>query len=251
QRLARERFTRRCRSSVADGVHSVTFQQTPDAANEDRFVAQNWLIHGRPWKFLAVFDGHGGAFTAEHAAANLPRLIEEELRDVLEECQRRSRNTLIDKVKKLLRQKIEDFDENIGDAVLNLCSDPSALSYPDAQDLVDANRDVFQRAFSGSTLALALIDEERNNMWVAGLGDSTVGIYWDGVRYYNVTPPYVLNAPAIRHIDLAALRQYKATLVLYTCGVDAIVNSHTRRTRKQDKPDPAAVVGTLVGSRLR
>ncbi|KAK0479435.1 phosphatase 2C-like domain-containing protein [Armillaria luteobubalina] len=330
----RERFTRRCRSSVADGVHSVTFQQTPDAANEDRFVAQNWLIHGRPWKFLAVFDGHGGAFTAEHAAANLPRLIEEELRDVLEECQRRSRNTLIDKVKKLLRQKIEDFDEDIGDAVLNLCSDPSALSYPDAQDLVDANRDVFQRAFSGSTLALALIDEERNNMWVAGLGDSTVALacedqdqigygealltlhntrtpkeylniammhpseekdtvmadglllgvtpytrslgeyalklpaefatrlffklprgqrersYWDGVRYYNVTPPYVLNAPAIRHIDLAALRQYKATLVLYTCGVDAIVNSHTRRTRKQDKPDPAAVVGTLVGSRL-
>ncbi|KAK0466550.1 protein serine/threonine phosphatase 2C [Armillaria novae-zelandiae] len=330
----RELFTRRCRSSVAAGVHSVTFQPTPGALNEDRFVAQEWLIHGRPWKFLAVFDGHGGPFTAEYAAANVPRLIEEELRDVLEECQGRSQNTLIEKVKKLLRQKIEDFDEDIGDAVKNLCSDPLALSYPEAQDLVDANRDVFQRAFSGSTLALALIDEERNNLWVAGLGDSTVALacedqnqtgysealltvhntrtpkeylniammhpseekdtvmedglllgvvpytrclgeyalklpagfsmelffklprgqrprsYWDGVRHYNVTPPYVLNAPGIRHIDLAPLRQYKATLVLYTCGVDAIVNSHTRRTRKQNKPDPAAVVGTLVGSRL-
>ncbi|KAK0196258.1 hypothetical protein F5146DRAFT_320729 [Armillaria mellea] len=346
----RELFSRRCRSSVTAGVHSVTFQPTPGATNEDRFVAQEWLIHGRPWKFLAVFDGHGGASTAEYAAANLPRLIEEELRDVLEEHQGRSRNTLIDKVKKLLRQKIEGFDEDIGAAVENLCSDPLALSYPDAQDLVDANRAVFQRAFSGSTLALALIDEGRNNMWVAGLGDSTVALicedqdqigygealltlhsthtpkeylniammhpseekktvmedglllgvvpytrstrrlfvffslvftisvltglgeyalklpaefsmelffklprgqrprsYWDGVRHYNVTPPYVLNAPGIRFIDLAPLRGYKSTLVLYTCGVDVIVNSHTRGTGKED---PAAVVGRLVGSRL-
>ncbi len=74
--------------------------------------------------------------------------------------------------------------------------------------------------------------------------------YWDGVRHYNMTPPYVLNAPSVRFIDLAPLRQYKATLVLYTRGVDAIVNRHTRRTRKQDRPDPAAVVGTLIGSRL-
>ncbi len=53
----RELFTRTCRSSVTGGVHSVTFQPTPGATNEDRFVAHEWLIHGRPWKFLAVFDG--------------------------------------------------------------------------------------------------------------------------------------------------------------------------------------------------
>ncbi|KAG7439660.1 protein serine/threonine phosphatase 2C [Guyanagaster necrorhizus] len=319
------------------GVHSVTFQPTPGARNEDRFVVHSWLIDGRRWKFLAVFDGHGSAHTSEYAAANLPRFIEEELRHVVVECRNRSRDTLIRKVKKALRQRIEDFDEAIGDAVKNLCPDPFTLNYPQAVALVDANKHILQRAYSGSTLALALIDEDRDNMWLAGLGDSTVALacedpdgigygeaplplhsthtpkeyitiammhpseekddimengqllgavpytrglgdyglkfpsefstelffklprgqrpqrYRDGIRYCNVTPPYVLNSPSTRFIDLTELRPHKSTLILYTHGVDAIVNGETpgdQRIKKPDGPDPSVIVGTLVGSKV-
>ncbi|KAG7445315.1 protein serine/threonine phosphatase 2C [Guyanagaster necrorhizus] len=333
----RELFVSSCSSSITAGVHSVTFQPTPGARNEDRFVVQEWLIDGRRWKFLAVFDGHGGAHTSEYAAANLPQLIEEALRDVVEECQNRSRDTLVSKVKNVLRERIEEFDEEIGNAVKNLCSDPFTLNYLQAVALVNVNKPIFQRAFSGSTLSLALIDEEQENMWLAGLGDSTVVIacedpdgighgeglltlhstctpkeylsitmmhpseeketimengrllgavpytrglgdyglkfasefstelffklprgqrpqrYRDGIRYYNVTPPYVLNSPSTRFIDLTELRPHKSTLVLYTHGVDAIVNGETpddQRMKKPDRPYPDVIVGRLVGSKV-
>ncbi|KAG7439673.1 uncharacterized protein BT62DRAFT_694460 [Guyanagaster necrorhizus] len=156
----RELFIHAWSSRTTAGVHSVTFQLTPGARNEDQFVVQEWLIDGRWWKFPAVFDGHGGAHTAEYAAANLPRLIEEALREVVKECLHRSRDTLVSKVKKVLRQRIEDFDQAIGDAVKNLCSDSFTLNYLQVVALVDANKGILQRAFSGSMLVLALIDEE-------------------------------------------------------------------------------------------
>ncbi|KAG7445558.1 uncharacterized protein BT62DRAFT_896431, partial [Guyanagaster necrorhizus] len=77
-------------------------------------------------------------------------------------------------------------DEEIGNAVKNLCSDPFTLNYLQAVALINANKPIFQRAFSGSMLSLALINEEQENMWLAGLGDSTVVISCedpDGIGY--------------------------------------------------------------------
>ncbi|KAG7439676.1 uncharacterized protein BT62DRAFT_924571 [Guyanagaster necrorhizus] len=292
----RELFIHAWSSRMTAGVHSVTFQLTPGARNEDRFVVQEWLIDGRRWKFLAVFDGHGGAHIADYAAANLPRLIKEAPREVVKDCLHRSRDTLVSKVKKVLRQRIEEFDEEIGEAVKNLCSDPFTLNYPEAVTLVDANKGILQRAFSGSMLALALIDEEQENMWLAGLGDSTVviscedpdGIGYDeglltlhstctpkeylsiammhpseeketimenedGIRYYNVMPPYVLNSPSTHFINLTELQLHKSTLILYTHGVDAIVDGEAtvgQRVKKLNGPDPSVIVGRLVGSKV-
>ncbi|KAK0481147.1 hypothetical protein EDD18DRAFT_1363249 [Armillaria luteobubalina] len=62
----------------------------------------------------------------------------------------------------------------IGDAVLKLCPDPSLLNDEETQALVDTNKDIFQRAFSGTTLSVALLDEEQDNLWVAGLSDLTI-----------------------------------------------------------------------------
>ncbi|KAK0446964.1 uncharacterized protein EV420DRAFT_1483866 [Desarmillaria tabescens] len=75
----------------------------------------------------------------------------------------------------------------------------------------------------------------------------------DGTRYYNVAPPYVLNSSSPQFINLVQLRPHKSTLVLYTRGVDTIVNGNatiSRRVKKLDKPDPATVVGQLVGSQV-
>ncbi|KAK0209515.1 hypothetical protein IW262DRAFT_1443026 [Armillaria fumosa] len=311
-----------CSSSITAGIHSVTFQPTPGTTNEDRFVVAEWLIESRTWKFLAVFDGYG--------AAKFPDRIEQELRKVLPECHNRSQNTLISRITKLLFWQIHYFDTEIGDAVLKLCPDPSLLDDDEAQALVDANKDIFQRTFSGTTLSVALLDEERDNLWVAGLGDSTVALafededglgegerlltlhctstpkeycgivmlhptaekdtimkddrllglgdhplkftsifstklffklptetrtqrYLDGAQHYNQTPPYVLNAADVRFIDLAPLRHRKPTLVLFTDGVDIIIDGETevdRDAKSLVRADPAVVVGKLLGSHI-
>ncbi|KAK0433247.1 phosphatase 2C-like domain-containing protein [Armillaria borealis] len=291
-------------SSITAGIHSVTFQPAPGSTNEDRFVVGEWLIEGRTWKFLAVFDGHGGDYTAEYGAVNLPERIEKELRKVLPECQNWSRKTLIGRINKLLFWRIYYLYRAIGDAVL-----------------VDANKDIFLRAFSGTTLAVALLGEERDNLWVAGLGDSTVALafkdedglgdgerlltlhsthtpkeycsivmlhpsaerdtimkddrllgtslptrglddralknrtkrYLDGAQHYNKTPPYVMNAADTCFIDLAPLRHRKPTLVLFTDGVDIIVDGEKtvdKDPEDQNRSDPAVVVGKLLGSRI-
>lgn len=55
----------------------------------------------------------------------------------------------------------------IGDAIKNPCPDPSSLDDEQAQALVDADQDIFLRAFSGTTLSVALLYEEQDNVWVA------------------------------------------------------------------------------------
>ncbi|KAK0446961.1 protein serine/threonine phosphatase 2C [Desarmillaria tabescens] len=290
-------FARMCSSGIIAGIHSVTFQPTPGSTNEDRFVVREWLIEGQSWKFLAVFDGHGGEYTAEYGAGNLPERIERELRKVLSECQNRSRKTLITRINKLLFWRIYYFDSEI----------------------------------------VALLNEERDNLWVAGLGDSTVALafkdedglgegerlltfhsthtpkeycsivmlhpssekdtimkddrllgtllptrglgdhalkfksifstklffklptetrtqrYLDGAQHYNKTPPYVMNAANTRFIDLAPLRHRKPTLVLFTDGVDIIVDGKTNVDKDLEglkRSEPAAVVGKLLGNRI-
>ncbi|KAK0221152.1 hypothetical protein EDD85DRAFT_983383 [Armillaria nabsnona] len=85
--------------------------------------------------------------------------------------------TFISRINELLFWRIYCLDREIGYAVQNLCPDPSLLDEEEAQALVDANKDIFLRAFSGTTLAVILLDsEEQDNLWVVGLGDSTVAL---------------------------------------------------------------------------
>ncbi|KAG7439669.1 protein serine/threonine phosphatase 2C [Guyanagaster necrorhizus] len=322
-----------CSSTISAGIHCVTFQPTPGTTNQDRFVAQEWDVGGRRWKFLAVLDGHGGNFTAEYSAATLPGRIEEELRGVVERYKGRSQKRYTKRVQEILSRQIYYFDKGLGDAIKELCPDPSLLDDEQARNLVNANKDVFQRALSGSTLAIALLDNERNHLWVAGLGDSTVGLaymspegYGDGERlltlhsthtpleYFtivmrhpttekttiiqderllgialptrglgdyplkfepiytsklffmlpcesedfltniqanNKTPPYVMNIPDTRFIDLAPLRDRNPTLVLFTDGVDIIVDGETLVSKNESRTlDPAVVVGKLLGREI-
>ncbi|KAK0479426.1 protein serine/threonine phosphatase 2C [Armillaria luteobubalina] len=305
----REVFTRVCSSSTSAGIHCVTFQPTPGAPNQDRF------------KFLAVLDGHGGDCTAEHSATTLPGRIEVELREIVERYKRRSRESFTKRVQDILVRQIYYFDEEIGDAVKELCPDPSLLDDEQARNLVDAYKDVFERAYCGSTLAVALADNERNDLWVAGLGDSTVAYmspdgYGDGERlltlhsthtpseYFtilmrhpttekktiiqdeplgdyplkfesiytsklffklpgrtekflanfqanNKTPPYIMNVPDTRCINLTPLRHRNPTLMLFTDGVDTIVDGETLVSKNEPHTlDPAVVVGKILSHEI-
>ncbi|KAK0481148.1 protein serine/threonine phosphatase 2C [Armillaria luteobubalina] len=322
----REVFTRVCSSSTSAGIHCVTFQPTPGTPNQDRFVAQEWDIDGRQWKFLAVLDGHDGDCTAEYSVTMLPGRIEVELR-------KWSRETFTKCVQDILVCQIYYFDKEISNAVKELCPDPSLLDDEQAHDLVDAHRDVFERAYHGSTLAVALVDNEHNDLWVAGLGDSTVGLaymspdgYGDGERlltlhsthtpseYFtilmrhpttekkaiiqdecllgiflptralgdyplkfesiytsklffklpgrtekslanvqanNKTPPYIMNIPDTCYINLTPLQHRNPTLMLFTDGIDTIVDGETLISKNEPHTlDLAVVVGKLLGHEI-
>lgn len=41
-----------------EDVDVVSFQPYPEVGhNQDRFVAEHWLMNGKTWRFIGVFDG--------------------------------------------------------------------------------------------------------------------------------------------------------------------------------------------------
>ncbi len=74
-----------------------------------------------------------------------------------------------------LKEHIERFDRDIGEALKDICPNPEDLTEADARELIARHMDVVVRAFQGTTLALALVNLDHRFMWAAGVGDSTVG----------------------------------------------------------------------------
>lgn len=112
--------------------------------------------------------------TAEYAARHLPDLIHTALR--VKVASSTSRTVDPKSISELLYSQITDFDRKIGNGVLDLCPTPKVWNRTQVQALVEGpNAVILRRANSGTTFTAALIDGERKNMWVVGLGDSSVG----------------------------------------------------------------------------
>jgi pyruvate dehydrogenase phosphatase len=79
------------------------------------------------------------------------------------------------RISTLLVEEIEKFDREIGEAVLALCEKPTKLTERQARDLVQNHSEVLSRAYHGTTLTVALVNRTQEAMWLAGVGDSTVG----------------------------------------------------------------------------
>lgn len=75
----------------------------------------------------------------------------------------------------MIADTIEDFDRQIGDALRDICPRPEELTEEEARRLIADHKDIVERAFSGTTVALALVNFDEQFMWAAGVGDSTVG----------------------------------------------------------------------------
>ena len=72
-----------------------------------------------------------------------------------------------------------------------------------------------------------------------------------GVTTYNFTPPYIKASSEARHVDLTLMRELSPILLLYTDGVDAIINGDG--LFRQENPcqhNPATVMGTLLGDNI-
>ncbi|KAG6844082.1 hypothetical protein H0H87_009908 [Tephrocybe sp. NHM501043] len=177
---ARAVFTRSCDAKTFNGgIHTVTFQPTPNRPNEDRYVVEEWddISLESPWLFMAVLDGHAGSEAADYTEQHLPRFLRDALRSKLAGA---GAEYNVQDISSFLCSQIEEFDHGIGAAVTELCPNPRGLDIEFIQSLITGPDSLaLRRASSGTTLSAALIDRNKENLWAIGLGDSSVVLLTD------------------------------------------------------------------------
>ncbi|KAJ3752243.1 phosphatase 2C-like domain-containing protein [Lentinula raphanica] len=205
EHLARS-FMHKCSFSTPDTVNrsSNVWAQFRGTPNEDRFaISEEWRLSGHYWQFIAVFDGHGGSTTAQylakHFTSHLRRSMELSFSYTPESAPSPippspstlqmpsattgDRNDLSPSpfilfteknISEFLRRQVRAFDEDLGQAVKDICPHPELLSDKEAFELYKNHREVIARARCGSTMAGILLDKTEMRMWVCCVGDSSV-----------------------------------------------------------------------------
>ncbi|KAH8985978.1 protein serine/threonine phosphatase 2C [Lactarius hatsudake] len=164
------------------GIDAVDFQPCPlhDFRTQDRMCIEHWQMPtGGTWTFTAIFDGHVGHATVEHAARVLPAMIKQALDLLL----RSSRGHMSpNAVSGVLSDCIVKFDHSITtdftrmfpggpDGLQRMSSAQIRRLFQDrtsgAQNMAAATR-----CLQGSTALVTITDPARHNLWIANLGDS-------------------------------------------------------------------------------
>lgn len=114
--------------------------------------------------------GHGGHETADLAVATLPQLLSDAIA---------SSSRSVEAISKALGDAIRALDERINDGIRDLFPrDPEAfatLSDAEVDEIVRKNHDKLLLGMTGSTALITLVDEAKENLWVANLGDCEAG----------------------------------------------------------------------------
>ncbi|RPD61194.1 protein serine/threonine phosphatase 2C [Lentinus tigrinus ALCF2SS1-7] len=188
----RERLSAFWQTRVSDsGVQSITFQPFLKKKIEDRIAVEEWDIHGQRWVFMAVCDGHAGAQTSEYTAVELPKQIHNALSamvqgEVRSELNRGNVVEVAPTISAMLSREVEVFDAMLGGRVKAICPEPGALTEGEARATIQENFDPLMLAWSGTTLAAALVNVTLQCVWAFGVGDSSVvlsTINADGTRH--------------------------------------------------------------------
>ncbi|TFK93948.1 protein serine/threonine phosphatase 2C [Polyporus arcularius HHB13444] len=163
------------------GAHTVTFQPLLTRKSEDRLVTECWEIQGQQWLFLAVCDGIGGCYASQNVAANLPGRIRDGLVGVLEKTVRKhlDRGNVAEtepSISTMLVEVVLAFDDNIGQALRDICPRPRRLSPEQRESLIEEHKNIIFSAFNATTLSAALVNVTHGFMWAIGVGDSTIAL---------------------------------------------------------------------------
>lgn len=142
-------------------------------------VLHRVLCCDRAHRVCARAEGHSGPVTADYAAQTLPRALRSALKRLIDNphasVDRASLHYNADVISTMLRNEIRNLDDSIGLALKKLCDDPQHLTRKKAMQLIDEHEETIQRAYQGTTVALALINADHHMLWAAALGNSTVG----------------------------------------------------------------------------
>ncbi|TRM59488.1 phosphatase 2C-like domain-containing protein [Schizophyllum amplum] len=158
-------------------VHHSSLRGLKDKS-EDRIVVREFDLG----VLIAVFDGHYTDELSDYAAGVLPQQLCDRI------CTNASRNGFEDlsaAVEEALVKGIEDFDASLIDEVVQLFPEGSATDWADS--FWDDTGEIFEiigyskedprfraarRAVVGTTVLVGFVDKEKQNIWVASLGDS-------------------------------------------------------------------------------
>lgn len=158
---------------------ALNFQPFPGAKSQDRYAMQQLRIGDRIWTLTAVFDGHLGDATVQHAAYHVPIIV----REFLEDLDKKHGGRVVPPplVADVFSSAIRAFDDAIANDVLELFPGglDAAMEMPDQQIHSILNDQFvggknFERArlcMYGTTALVALVDPEHTNLWLANLGD--------------------------------------------------------------------------------
>ncbi len=117
-------------------------------------------------------------------AANLPGRIRDGLVGVLEKTFRKHLdrgNVAVAEaepsISTMLVEVVLAFDDNIGQALRDICPRPRRLSPEQRESLIEEHKDIILSAFNATTLSAALVNITHGFMWAIGVGDSTIGTF--------------------------------------------------------------------------
>ncbi|KAG9081010.1 hypothetical protein FRC06_005915, partial [Ceratobasidium sp. 370] len=161
------------KTSTASGIRvdSVWFQpaQGENDRSQDRIYDGICQRSGERWSLIGVFDGHAGEECSDYTVKHFPKHLEQAL----------STSTSGDTISKISKAFVS-FDNRIIDQVRSMFPDPTALASIPVEELSTiindqasggANYEKVILAMRGTTALVSLLDSDRKNMWVAGLGD--------------------------------------------------------------------------------
>ncbi|THH16583.1 hypothetical protein EW146_g4080 [Bondarzewia mesenterica] len=171
--------------SSKENIDSVTFQPCPmhEFRNQDRSRVEHWPLPGGTWVFTAIFDGHAGHATVDHAAQTIPAMVKHSLDAYLRSPSRTPFSP--DRISNILSDVILRFDHSVTTEFLKLFpGGPSALqrlSSGQIKQVIDdranggRNMSAAIRCLEGSTALVTLTDPAKSHLWVANLGDCQAG----------------------------------------------------------------------------
>ncbi|KAF7321548.1 Serine/threonine protein phosphatase 2C [Mycena kentingensis (nom. inval.)] len=148
---------------------------SPGERSQDRFFVADWALSGGTWRFRAIWDGHAGHDTVDHAKNVMPSAIHDALIAALANANGVSVEPKV--VSDLIRDTIESVDKKIGDEFTALFpgGPDSIAAMSDEQITAIINDDTDNnaktlRCMRGTTVLVSLISPNLD-VWVASLGD--------------------------------------------------------------------------------
>lgn len=158
--------------TTTTGCVSLQPSPDPDDRSQDRFVVLDW----DGWSFSAVFDGHGGEETVDYVVQELPSFIHAALTKALADAG--TTPLAPSTVSTLLQSSIQAIDQALTDGVKRLFPDEATLvALTDKQikstinGPTNPNNIAILRCMRGTTALVSLVDPQKENLWVASLGD--------------------------------------------------------------------------------
>lgn len=181
------RFCLETERGVLVGVLDGEFVIVADSIESSAFSLIIFCSNGS-YSNIDLVQGHGGHETVDHVLKHLPDLIESsissstfepsQLPTFLSSAIQSIDNRITQDILGLVPNAIEEGSDDQGTVDLKRAEEALAkLSDEEVDAIVEKNHEVLLRGMTGTTALVAFVDKEKENLWIAHVGDCQAGSY--------------------------------------------------------------------------